>query len=125
MITLLSFQIWWSSRTASSYLCRLSLWIRHHRHTTCTRPGCPISSLAVSFRSGQWKWKVFILSPSLNAVYTLEAILKLLGLGVRRYFMSWWNTFDFVITSLGIVSLVLEVFNIPIFYIVILRPLRY
>ena len=62
---------------------------------------------------------------SLTAVYTLEAILKLLGLGVRRYFMSWWNTFDFVITSLGIVSLVLEVFNIPIFYIVILRPLRY
>ena len=58
------------------------------------------------------------------AVYTLEATLKLLGLGVRRYFMSWWNTFDFVITSLGIVSLVLEFFNIPIFYIVILRPLR-
>ena len=71
---------------------------------------------------GNW---TFVYSVGLLfAVYTLEATLKLLGLGVRRYFMSWWNTFDFVITSLGIVSLVLEVFHIPIFYIVILRPLR-
>ena len=70
------------------------------------------------------KWLRNSFSMLFFAVYTLEATLKLLGLGVRRYFMSWWNTFDFVITSLGIVSLVLEVFHIPIFYIVILRPLR-
>ena len=70
------------------------------------------------------KWLGNSFSMLFFAVYTLEATLKLLGLGVRRYFMSWWNTFDFVITSLGIVSLVLEVFHIPIFYIVILRPLR-
>ena len=63
--------------------------------------------------------------PPCRAVYTLEAALKLLGLGVRRYFSSWWNVFDFAITSLGIVSLVLQFFGIMgLHYIVILRPLR-
>ena len=58
-------------------------------------------------------------------MYTLEAVLKLLGLGVLNYFESYWNIFDFSVTVLGILSLVLEAVNIPLFYIVILRPLRY
>ncbi len=61
---------------------------------------------------------------SLFTVYTLEAALKLLGLGFKKYFSSYWNVFDFAITALGIVSVVLEVVDIPMFYVVILRPLR-
>jgi hypothetical protein len=57
-------------------------------------------------------------------VYTLEATFKLLGLGIGQYFFSFWNVFDFSVTTLGILSLVLEVFNIPLFYVIILRPLR-
>ena len=57
-------------------------------------------------------------------MYTLEATLKLLGLGLHGYFSSYWNIFDFSVTSLGILSLVLQILNIPLFYVVILRPLR-
>ena len=31
-------------------------------------------------------------------MYTLEAVLKLLGLGVLNYFESYWNIFDFSVT---------------------------
>ncbi len=57
-------------------------------------------------------------------MYTLEAVLKLFSLGVGRYFASYWNLFDFSVTALGILSLILQTLNIPLFYIVILRPLR-
>ena len=57
-------------------------------------------------------------------MYTLEATLKLLGLGLHGYFSSYCNIFDFSVTSLGILSLVLQILNIPLFYVVILRPLR-
>lgn len=58
------------------------------------------------------------------AVYTIEAILKLLGLGIVQYFGSFWNIFDFLVTTMGIMSLILEVLDIPLFYVIILRPLR-
>ena len=50
--------------------------------------------------------------------------MKLVGLGMREYFSSYWNLFDFAVTLLGIVSIILQVLDIPIFYIIILRPLR-
>ncbi|TRY69993.1 hypothetical protein TCAL_02815 [Tigriopus californicus] len=58
------------------------------------------------------------------ALYTIEAILKLIGLGFKNYFASYWNMFDFGVTVLGILSLILEILDIPLFYVVILRPLR-
>eukprot|EP00095_Tigriopus_kingsejongensis_P005462 maker-scaffold865_size87005-snap-gene-0.16 protein:Tk05462 transcript:maker-scaffold865_size87005-snap-gene-0.16-mRNA-1 annotation:"two pore channel 1" len=58
------------------------------------------------------------------ALYTLEAVLKLVGIGFKNYFSSYWNIFDFAVTVLGILSLILEVLHIPLFYVVILRPLR-
>ncbi len=57
-------------------------------------------------------------------VYTFEAIVKLLSLGIGQYFSSQWNVFDFTVTVLGILSLVLLLLGIPMFYVVILRPLR-
>jgi hypothetical protein len=59
------------------------------------------------------------------AVYTVEACIKLLGLGATQYFACYWNTFDFCVTVLGILSLVFEFVGIPLSYIIILRPLRY
>ena len=56
--------------------------------------------------------------------YTVEASLKLLGLGFARYFASYWNLFDFVVTVLGIISLILNYLDVPIYYVIILRPLR-
>ena len=57
-------------------------------------------------------------------LYTMEASLKLLGLGFAKYFSSYWNLFDFIVTVLGIISLILTFLNVPIYYIIILRPLR-
>ena len=41
------------------------------------------------------------------AVFTIEACIKLLGLGVSRYFASGWNWFDFVLvvgSNVGIIG---------------------
>ncbi|XP_040579006.1 two pore channel protein 1 [Lepeophtheirus salmonis] len=57
-------------------------------------------------------------------LYTAEATFKLLGLGLNKYFSDSWNTFDFITTVLGILSLIFEYLGTPIFFIVILRPLR-
>ena len=56
--------------------------------------------------------------------YTVEASLKLLGLGFAKYFASYWNLFDFIVTVLGIISLILNYLDVPIYYVIILRPLR-
>lgn len=59
------------------------------------------------------------------SVYALEALLKVLGLGITKYFGSGWNVFDFTVTLLAL-SGVLVLSVAPSFtYIVILRPLRY
>merc|ERR1712142_496654 len=57
-------------------------------------------------------------------IYTGEMVLKLIGLGITKYFSSPWNIFDFVITIMGIVSIVLTEMQIQSSYIMILRPLR-
>lgn len=41
------------------------------------------------------------------AVFTIEAILKIIGLGFRTYFRDSWNTFDFGIIIVSAVSIVL------------------
>ena len=57
-------------------------------------------------------------------VYALEALLKVLGLGITRYFASGWNVFDFTVTLLALVG-VLILSIVPSFtYVIILRPLR-
>merc|ERR1712106_479095 len=63
-------------------------------------------------------------SLSFISIYTIEMILKLIGLGIPKYFSSPWNIFDCVITLLGIISVVLTELSIQSYYIMILRPLR-
>lgn len=46
-------------------------------------------------------------------------------MGPTQYFASYWNTFDFCVTILGILALILEIVGIPLSYVIILRPLRY
>ena len=58
------------------------------------------------------------------AIYTLEMILKLIGLGVTNYCRSPWNVFDCVITIAGIICIALTEVGIQSYYIMILRPLR-
>lgn len=41
-------------------------------------------------------------------VFVIEAVLKLIALGVTKYFCDGWNTFDFIVTALGVIELGLE-----------------
>ena len=58
-----------------------------------------------------------------GSVYSLEASLKMFGLGMDRYFASGWNTFDFLITSTSVIGLFVEVFG-QRHFLVIARHLR-
>eukprot|EP00163_Fabomonas_tropica_P029147 TRINITY_DN6158_c0_g1_i1.p1 TRINITY_DN6158_c0_g1~~TRINITY_DN6158_c0_g1_i1.p1 ORF type:complete len:1884 (+),score=375.64 TRINITY_DN6158_c0_g1_i1:93-5654(+) len=40
-----------------------------------------------------------------TAVFTVEAILKLAGLGLRQYFQDRWNCFDFLVVLISIVGI--------------------
>ncbi|XP_066018881.1 two pore channel protein 1 isoform X2 [Pocillopora verrucosa] len=65
-------------------------------------------------RELHWYHIVFI------CIYAVEASLKLLGLGFRKYFLSGWNIFDFFVTVAGFIGAVSASFS----FIVCLRPLR-
>lgn len=41
-------------------------------------------------------------------VFLIEAILKLTALGPVQYFKDEWNTFDFIVTALGVIELSVE-----------------
>lgn len=58
-------------------------------------------------------------------VYGVEALLKIIGLGISDYFHSGWNVWDFTITVLAIGGTIAEKFANSFFYVVILRPMRF
>ena len=44
-----------------------------------------------------------------TAVFTLEAIIKIIGLGFKGYFTKGWNLFDFFIVLVSYVTLIISV----------------
>lgn len=56
-------------------------------------------------------------------VYTVEAVLKITGLGLM-YFRDAWNILDFVITTLSAIGIIGEFFNRGFTYVLVLRPFR-
>lgn len=60
------------------------------------------------------------------SVYCLEAAMKLIGLGPRDYFDNPWNTFDFVLTLVGVIEALVEgITNVEISKIIWVRLLRF
>ncbi|XP_055311841.1 sodium channel protein para-like [Sitodiplosis mosellana] len=59
-------------------------------------------------------------------VFVIEAILKLTALGPAQYFRDEWNTFDFIVTVVGVIELSME--NVQGLSVLrafrLLRPLR-
>lgn len=53
------------------------------------------------FDDGWWE-QFFVL------VFVIEAILKLIALGPVQYFKDEWNTFDFIVTALGVIEMCFE-----------------
>ena len=43
-----------------------------------------------------------------TAIFIVEAVLKLIGLGPKAYFIDNWNRFDFLIVVLSVVELILS-----------------
>jgi two pore calcium channel protein 1 len=64
------------------------------------------------------------LSSIFVSLYGIEATLKLIGFGLRRYFNSGWNRFDFLITIFAIIGLIFEGFHLPFSFVFVLRSLR-
>nr|CAD7396976.1 unnamed protein product [Timema cristinae] len=68
----------------------------------------------------------FVIWPYFEHVilYAVEAMLRVLGMGLTQYFNSGWNVYDFSVT-LGTLLGVIILYMAPWFvYVVVLRPLR-
>lgn len=46
-----------------------------------------------------------------QGIFTLEAILKILGLGPRQYFRNYWNIFDFLVVFGTYVGIIVGTFS--------------
>lgn len=40
-------------------------------------------------------------------IYVAEAVLKIIGLGIRVYFSDGWNVLDFVVTVISVLTIAL------------------
>lgn len=58
------------------------------------------------------------------SIFTLEAILKLIGLGVKYYFLDTWNRFDFIIVLLSILAMDEDIFQFKANALRIIRVAR-
>lgn len=58
------------------------------------------------------------------ALFVFEALLKVLGMGLSRYFSSGWNVYDFTVTLLALLGVLLNYIFPLLTCIVVLRPLR-
>uniref|UniRef100_A0A8C4QMT8 Two pore segment channel 1 n=1 Tax=Eptatretus burgeri TaxID=7764 RepID=A0A8C4QMT8_EPTBU len=77
------------------------------------------------FRPRRLEQDVLLAFKTLNVIYCVEAMLKIVGLGPTCYFTSGWNIFDFLVTLSALLGLSVCLFNVNSFYfIVTLRPLR-
>ncbi|XP_064619525.1 two pore calcium channel protein 1-like [Lineus longissimus] len=57
-------------------------------------------------------------------LYSLEAVLKILGLGPWKYFTSGWNIFDFLVTALAVIGMIVAKTDQGFYFIITLRPFR-
>ncbi|XP_033106926.1 two pore calcium channel protein 1-like [Anneissia japonica] len=58
------------------------------------------------------------------SLYVSECVLKLIGHGVKGYFSSGWNVFDFIANISAICGVLSNVFDTYFYYVVMLWPLR-
>jgi two pore calcium channel protein 1 len=57
-------------------------------------------------------------------VYTLEACIRCCALGIRRYFASGWNSYDFFATLMLVLAMVIVSLEPQMSFLVLARPLR-
>ncbi|XP_041348857.1 two pore calcium channel protein 1-like [Gigantopelta aegis] len=57
-------------------------------------------------------------------LYSVEAVLKVLGKGPKEYFTSGWDLFDFLVTVISVIGVLLEIIDDTFYYVIALRPFR-
>jgi hypothetical protein len=78
---------------------------------------CNTLLMACSYyqQSDEYTFGIEIVNYIFASVFTVELILKMLGLGPAQYFANWWNCFDFLVVMGTNISVLLTVgFNLNI-----------
>ncbi|KAK7487936.1 hypothetical protein BaRGS_00020837 [Batillaria attramentaria] len=68
--------------------------------------------------TASWTSIVFV------CIYSVEAMIKILGRGPRDYFTHGWDVFDFLVTVVSLVGVFGELFDDSFYFIMVLRPFR-
>ncbi|XP_060068697.1 two pore channel protein 1-like [Ylistrum balloti] len=68
----------------------------------------------------QASWASFIFV----CLYTVEAMLKILGKGPKEYFTTGWDAFDFIVTFTCVIGVMDEFFAGTFYFFTVLRPFR-
>ncbi|XP_076472935.1 two pore calcium channel protein 1-like isoform X2 [Babylonia areolata] len=68
--------------------------------------------------TASWTSIVFV------CIYSVEAMLKILGRGPKDYFTHGWDVFDFLVTAVSVVGVFGELFDDSFYFIMVLRPFR-
>ncbi|KAL8621516.1 hypothetical protein ACOMHN_026188 [Nucella lapillus] len=68
--------------------------------------------------TASWTSIVFV------CIYSVEAILKIIGRGPKDYFTHGWDVFDFLVTVVSVVGVFGELFDDSFYFIMVLRPFR-
>lgn len=68
--------------------------------------------------TASWTSIVFV------CIYSVEAMLKILGRGPQDYFTHGWDLFDFLVTLVSVVGVFGELFDDSFYFIMVLRPFR-
>ncbi|KAG8227869.1 hypothetical protein J437_LFUL008662 [Ladona fulva] len=68
--------------------------------------------------SASWDTLFFI------GLFSVEAVIRVLALGVRKYFSSGWNSWDFGVTLACLLGLIARAVDPSLTAVVVLRPLR-
>ena len=50
-----------------------------------------------------------------TAIFIMEAVLKIIGLGLSGYWFSGWNRFDFFVVLTSILDLLMDIFGASLF----------
>ncbi|XP_046418336.1 two pore calcium channel protein 1-like isoform X1 [Neodiprion fabricii] len=80
----------------------------------------PSTSLQQSAHAFAASWDTFLFV----SIFLLEAFVKVLGLGTRRYLSSGWNLFDLGASLLALIAGFLLLLSPTATFLVVLRPLR-
>mmetsp|Transcript_14436 Transcript_14436/g.35315 ORF Transcript_14436/g.35315 Transcript_14436/m.35315 type:complete len:906 (-) Transcript_14436:124-2841(-) len=58
-----------------------------------------------------YRTAIFWCNVAFTIIFCLEAAVKLLGLGVRWYLIDYWNLFDFLVVTLSLLTIGLDISN--------------